>query len=724
MSYQVLARKYRPASFEELEGQEHVLRALVNALENDRLHHAYLFTGTRGVGKTTIARILARCLNCERGISARPCGECGTCLEIAEGRSVDLIEVDAASRTKVEDTRELLDNVQYMPTHNRFKVYLIDEVHMLSTHSFNALLKTLEEPPEHVKFLLATTDPKKLPVTVLSRCLQFNLKNLSPERIVNYLQQILPVEGIEFEEAALWLLGRAADGSMRDALSLTDQAISFGDNSVKEADVKLMLGSIDQKEVYELLDGVIRQDASAVVEKIAQVAEHAPDFSGLLSELLAVLHRVAMAQAVPDGIDNSQGDRELVLSVANALSPEDVQLFYQIGVVGQRDLPYAPNLRVGFEMILLRMLAFTPFAETAGDASESELPQKKTLEFEQNSRSSGASELLSTLKGAPAAGTSLNPNPSSSSTPATSSKPTSAPNPQSSASTGTKPSGPAATQPAAVRAQIVQTDPQAEEDELIDFSEASPVKPQASPTGVANLRAVISSPSPAEQAPADKSPENSEPSTEATAAKQTSPASGKPDVGSEESRVGPSADVRGGNKPVAEKPATSKISGDSQLSQASADTQPAADAQSAAQASARQSGSNTEKIPLSPETWVDVLPHLGLSGVTLSVASNCRLVTSTPNSCKLVLSESQASLWNKNQESRIKAGLTRYYGLDFSLEFEIGSISGQTPAQIEAERREAARLAAVELIEADDKVKQLIESFDGTLDVDTIIARQ
>ncbi len=360
MSYQVLARKYRPANFQEMEGQEHVLRALVNALEQNRLHHAYLFTGTRGVGKTTIARILARCLNCDTGVTATPCGECSSCQEIAQGRSVDLIEVDAASRTRVEDTRELLDNVQYMPTRSRFKVYLIDEVHMLSTHSFNALLKTLEEPPEHVKFLLATTDPKKLPVTVLSRCLQFNLKNLSPERVVHYLKQILAKEQIEFDEAALWQLGRAADGRMRDALSLTDQAISFGENRLAEADVRLMLGSIDHREVYELLDALIAKDAGRMLKRIAQLAEFGPDYEMLLAEMLRVLHRVAVAQAVPGAVDNSQGDKELVEAVAKALGRDDVQLYYQIGLIGQRDLPLAPDPRDGFEMIMLRMLAFAP----------------------------------------------------------------------------------------------------------------------------------------------------------------------------------------------------------------------------------------------------------------------------------------------------------------------------------------------------------------------------
>ena len=377
MSYQVLARKWRPKSFREMVGQEHVLQALINALDNERLHHAYLFTGTRGVGKTTIARILAKCLNCEAGVSSEPCGTCSSCTEIAEGRSVDLLEVDAASRTKVEDTRELLENVQYAPTRSRYKVYLIDEVHMLSSHSFNALLKTLEEPPPHVKFLLATTDPQKLPATVLSRCLQFNLKNMPPEQIVGHLGNVLEQEMVSFEEPALWLLGRAAAGSMRDALSLTDQAIAFGSGKVTEEEVRSMLGNVDLSFVYRLLETIIAGEPGAVLEAVAHMAEHAPDFEGGLYELLSLLHRVAMAQSVPDAIDNSWGDAEQVAALASSLTAEDAQLFYQLALNGKRDIALAPDPRQGFEMIMLRMLAFRPAVvidESLGPEDLQEVP--------------------------------------------------------------------------------------------------------------------------------------------------------------------------------------------------------------------------------------------------------------------------------------------------------------------------------------------------------------
>ncbi|MEQ8801346.1 DNA polymerase III subunit gamma/tau [Haliea sp.] len=360
MSYQVLARKWRPRRFSEMVGQEHVLQALINALDHDRLHHAYLFTGTRGVGKTTIARILAKSLNCETGVSSEPCGNCSSCTEIAEGRSVDLLEVDAASRTKVEDTRDLLENVQYAPTRSRYKVYLIDEVHMLSNSSFNALLKTLEEPPPHVKFLLATTDPQKLPATVLSRCLQFNLKNMVPEQIAGHLARVLEVEMIRFEEPALWLLGRAADGSMRDALSLTDQAIAFGSGSITEAGVRSMLGTVDMSFVYQLLDALAAGEPAALLDTVARMAEHAPDFESSLEEMQSLLHRITVAQVLPELRDNSRGDAERIEALAGRLTAEDVQLFYQMALNGKRDLPHAADPRSGFEMTLLRMLAFRP----------------------------------------------------------------------------------------------------------------------------------------------------------------------------------------------------------------------------------------------------------------------------------------------------------------------------------------------------------------------------
>ncbi len=369
MSYIALARKWRPREFAQLAGQEHVLRALANALDTDRMHHAFLFTGTRGVGKTTIARILAKSLNCETGVSSRPCGKCDTCREIDEGRFVDLIEVDAASRTKVDDTRELLDNVQYSPARGRYKVYLIDEVHMLSNHSFNALLKTLEEPPPHVKFLLATTDPQKLPVTVLSRCLQFNLKRLPAGLIRERLSYILKEEGIEAENAALELLARAAAGSMRDGLSLLDQLIAFGAGRITEADARSMLGSIDRANIVRLLERVAESDAAGVLREVEALDESAPDYAAALEELASLIQKVALRQAVPDYDVGELFDAQTVAALAARIEAEDLQLYYQLVLLGRRDLDLAPDARGGFEMILLRMLAF----ET-GEASAAPAP--------------------------------------------------------------------------------------------------------------------------------------------------------------------------------------------------------------------------------------------------------------------------------------------------------------------------------------------------------------
>ena len=360
MSYQVLARKWRPKSFRQLVGQEHVVQALVNGLDRNRVHHAFLFTGTRGVGKTTIARILAKCLNCERGMSSTPCGECSTCVDIDEGRFVDMLEIDAASRTKVDDTRELLESVQYTPSRGRFKVYIIDEVHMLSNSSFNALLKTLEEPPSHVKFVLATTDPERIPVTILSRCLQFNLRRLLPEQIRTYLASIVESEGLSAEPEALIGLSRAADGSMRDGLSLLDQAIAYGAGSLTAAHVRDMLGTVEHGQVATLISALADADASTLLAAVDQLVMQSRDLDRVLSSLAETLHRICLVQCVPGYRDAERNDWETVESLASRITPEDAQLYYQIAIKAREELVIAPDPRTGLEMALMRMLAFRP----------------------------------------------------------------------------------------------------------------------------------------------------------------------------------------------------------------------------------------------------------------------------------------------------------------------------------------------------------------------------
>ena len=386
MSYQALARSWRPRRFADVVGQDHVVNALRNALQQDRVHHAFLFSGTRGVGKTTLARILAKAVNCEQGQQAEPCGECGTCRSVDEGRFIDLIEIDAASRTRVDDTREILDNVQYAPTQGRYKIYLIDEVHMLSGHSFNALLKTLEEPPPHVKFLLATTDPQKLPATILSRCLQFNLRLLSTQEIGGQLEVIARSEGFSFDETGLAILSRAADGSMRDGLSLLDQSIAFGDGSVTGDEVRDMLGMIESHHVDAILLALAGNDGNALIDTVANMSERPVNYLSALDELLTVLHNVSLFQILPEAAAAKQADSRLVRELASVLGKEDVQLYYQIGLLGKRDLPLAPDPASGFEMTLLRMLTFSPEGEPdlGGDAAESQAKKSVSSSGGQN----------------------------------------------------------------------------------------------------------------------------------------------------------------------------------------------------------------------------------------------------------------------------------------------------------------------------------------------------
>jgi DNA polymerase-3 subunit gamma/tau len=657
MSYQVLARKYRPANFEELEGQEHVLRALINALDNDRLHHAYLFTGTRGVGKTTIARILAKCLSCENGVSSKPCGECSACREIAEGRSVDLIEVDAASRTRVEDTRELLDNVQYMPTRSRFKGYLIDEVHMLSSHSFNALLKTLEEPPEHVKFLLATTDPKKLPITVLSRCLQFNLKNLSPERIVNHLKQILATESIEYEENALWQLGRAADGSMRDALSLTDQAISYGNNSVRDADVKQMLGSIDQKEVFGILNALFAKNAAELLATIQHLSEFSPDYGALMGDILSILHRVAVAQEVPTSVDNSHGDEAVIRALAESVHCEDLQLFYQIGLMGQRDLAFAPDARTGFEMSMLRMLTFTP-EELPQISSEttasSEDAKKKTL-----NNSESAQGTLASLLAKPALRSE-----SADAVPASIEQPT---------------------------------------EQHIEHKSEKRVAAEGQPSSADSpeLNTELNN----SPVPTQSYEQSSQAEGKITQAEVTT------SIADAQEQKQDGLDANAGLD-LSQVPKSEKH-------------QSAPDISSLVSEPQDQSPSlGASSLPmLEPENWDQILPLLGLTGVTLSLASNCMVKTFTKDACELVLNEHHATMWNNTHETRIQTALAIVFAQKIQVTVTIGETTVETPAEKDLRLHEEAHARAVEVIEADENIKKLIENFDGHLDPSSIQAR-
>ena len=656
MSYQVLARKWRPKSFREMAGQSHVLKALINALDHDRLHHAYLFTGTRGVGKTTIARILARCLNCEQGVSSEPCGQCQSCVAINEGRFVDLIEVDAASRTKVEDTRELLDNVQYTPTQGRYKVYLIDEVHMLSASSFNALLKTLEEPPPHVKFLLATTDPQKIPATILSRCLQFSLKNLSPERVVDYLKQILDKEMVAYDDAALWLLGRAADGSMRDALSLTDQAIAFGSGKLGEDDVRQMLGTIDHAAVHRIIRALSQHDGAQLLAIVADLAELGVDFAGVASELLVVLHRLAIAQTVPEGLDNSLGDRQALLELAQTLTAEEVQFYYQMALQGRRDLGLAPELRGGLEMLLLRLLAFKPEGVMA--------PPVHALPVSPDNGGDAAAEKK----------------------PVTA-DPGGEPSPPESERVNEATAKPAEPEPAESLARP-QASPTAEAPAAPQALTASPAADAAPlPDDYANWADYAGQASDVETEPQRQPTPVEEPPSPVA-----SPAKAALDVLQADGRDAAPTEVV--SAPVA------------------TGTPPPAPAVAAAEAVALGS--------LDARCWRERFDAFPLPGMLGSIAAHCQILECSDSRLRFTIGESNATLLNDRQVERLQEQLSEYFGQPLKVSVEIGEPQEETPAQYRARLLSEQLAAARVAIESDPLVRQIIQDFGAELEPESL----
>ncbi|WP_338807274.1 DNA polymerase III subunit gamma/tau [Pseudomonas chlororaphis] len=692
MSYQVLARKWRPRSFREMVGQTHVLKALINALDSQRLHHAYLFTGTRGVGKTTIARIIAKCLNCETGITSTPCGTCSVCREIDEGRFVDLIEIDAASRTKVEDTRELLDNVQYAPSRGRFKVYLIDEVHMLSSHSFNALLKTLEEPPPYVKFILATTDPQKLPATILSRCLQFSLKNMTPERVVEHLTHVLGVENVPFEDDALWLLGRAADGSMRDAMSLTDQAIAFGEGKVMAADVRAMLGTLDHGQVYDVLHALINGDAKALLEAVRHLAEQGPDWNGVLSEILNVLHRVAIAQALPDGVDNGHGDRDRVLALAQALPAEDVQFYYQMGLIGRRDLPLAPDPRGGFEMVLLRMLAFRP-ADSA-DAPRQPLKPVGISQATVDSAQSVAGAAVAAPVSVAAASVAA---PVVEAAPAVA--PVVAPAPV--------PAAPVAPAPQPVVETPAQAAPVAAE-EVVDLPWDDPVEPVVAQQPA--VEPVLETA--AEQPELTPMPTPTPDSVVPDAPEWVSAPVPEPSV-AEVDAATPGIDLDD-EPPLDEDYIEPDMDSaysylDELASEHTADPEPEPEPLPAAQPA---TGLALE--------WLELFPKLPISGMTASIAANCTLIAAEGDNWLLHLDPAHSALFNATQQRRLNDALNQYHQRTLTVSIELIKPEQETPAQAASRRRANRQREAEESIHGDPFIQQMVREFGAVVRHDTI----
>ncbi|WP_043318942.1 DNA polymerase III subunit gamma/tau [Microbulbifer sp. HZ11] len=712
MSYQVLARKWRPRLFREMVGQEHVLQALINALDNNRLHHAYLFAGTRGVGKTTIARILAKCLNCETGVSSEPCGQCSVCTEIADGRFVDLIEVDAASRTKVEDTRELLENVQYAPTRGRYKVYLIDEVHMLSNSSFNALLKTLEEPPPHVKFLLATTDPQKLPVTVLSRCLQFNLKNMSPERVVEHLRFVLEKELVPFEEQALWHLGRAADGSMRDAMSLTDQAIAFGGGKISEAEVRAMLGTLDSTLVWKLVQALADENPSALFDAVGELSEQAPDYGAALAELASILHRIAIAQVLPESIDNALGDAELLRHHAASMAGENVQLFYQMALLARRDLPLAPDPRGGFEMALLRMLAFKP-------QGVAHIPTAPLAGASAQSAEAEASEVAQSPVEAPQAPVSpqfqdtrsqpQHSQPQTVESPQQDSAPPSEPRPE----PQVQPAPPADEAPPwdEEPSSIPQSREVAAEEEKKPAAENAPEPHSAGPAAEAVAQA--QSESMPRRGPVSELESWPGSQSQPEPPSQMQP---QPQAAMQAEAVSEPAPASAGDDRAAMR---------EQLRQQVAEVQsapppPSADAVPQPAPASQAQAPVARLEALTPGSWPAMYPQMGVTGILHSIASNLELLGRQDNILSFTLDQTRSSLYDDGHQRRLADVLGDFFGQPVTVQIQVGEVYGGTPAQLVAATREAQLLSARDSLNKDPVVQELQRELGAQLMPDSV----
>ena len=680
MSYTALARKWRPKKFAELVGQEHVRRALVNAIETGRVHHAFLFTGTRGVGKTTIARIFAKCLNCDTGVTPEPCGVCASCLEIDGGRFVDLIEVDAASRTKVDDTRELLDNVQYAPTRGRYKVYLIDEVHMLSTHSFNALLKTLEEPPPHVKFLLATTDPQKLPVTVLSRCLQFNLKRMPVGQIAEHMKALLEKEGVPFEPAGLRLVAQAADGSMRDGLSLLDQLIAFGGGKAGEEEARAMLGTIARDHVERLAELLGAKNVPELVKCARSLEEFAPDYAQVLEELAGLLVRVAMRQTVSDYEGDDLYAPELLERLAKALSPEDIQLFYQTAIIGRRDLALAPDPRTGFEMTLVRMIAFRP----DHDAGFAQAPAGGAGTATARG-GGGAHAAAGGMHSAPQSNTAGAAGPSG--------MPASAGPGGGGASAG--PGGGAAAARAAAAAAAGLTG---------GAAAAARAAAQAGAQG--SSRPPVSTPSGG--------------SSPATGSASGNPSANPAASGSNPTPAAPSSGAPSGKPSPGSLPPSDRTTADSAGPDSGAGSGPPSVARSGGPANVSASRSAPSGSAPADATWIEILNQADVQGAPRQLANHCVWVAHQPGLVRLAIDPSVKFVRTSAQEEKLAQALSRYYGETVRLEISTASGEIETPARAESRANQQELESARQSIETDPAVQGLRERFGATLLPDTV----